>query len=124
MEPQTRSDEIKELLNEITAILRVVSVPQIKNSLETEFKEATQEKKLAYELLQSDRSQGKIVEIVKNTISGARISTGGIANWCMTWERLGLARKERSKEKPSGSYVKCFSLREYGINVHEVRIKE
>ena len=42
MEPQTRDDEIKELLKEITAILRVVNVPQIKNSLETEFKEATQ----------------------------------------------------------------------------------
>lgn len=114
------SDDVKELLREIADVLKVVSIPQIKSSLEGEFAKAKLEKRLAYELLRSDRSQGKIIEIVKNSIPGASISSGGIASWCMTWERLGLARKEGS----GGSYVKCFSLKDFGIEVPEVKIEE
>lgn len=118
------SDEMKELLREIADVLKVVYIPQIKSSLEAEFGNARPEKRLAYDLLQADRSQSKIVEIVKDSITGASISTGSIANWCMAWERLGLARREGGKEKSGSSYVKCFSLRDYDIEVPEVKVKE
>jgi hypothetical protein len=102
---------IIKVLEEILMWTKVGMYPTVERMLQSQFKSARPEERLAFELLDGTRSQKDVVAISKKSIPEAKISPAALSAWVAKWEKLGLVRK-------NGNMVtRLFSLRDFGIDV-------
>lgn len=106
---------VEDLLEQLLAWTRVGMYPVAKQLLFDKFAEARPEERLAYELLDGDRSQKDVLEVCTRSLSDPKISRSGLSSWVSKWEKLGLVQK-------AGSNVKrLFSLEDFGLDVPPVK---
>lgn len=105
------NEQIKNILEEMLVWTKAGMYSSVSSLIMSEFENTRDEKKLAYELLDGDRSQSEIVGICKNEFgSDAQVSTSSLSNWVNSWEKLGLIKKYGI------SVTKNFSLLDFNFN--------
>ena len=107
-------DRVVTLLEELVTWTRIGMYSAAETLLRKQFAESRPEERLAYELLDGNRSQKQVIEICKKSVEGAKISPAAISRWIVKWEKIGLVRRSESGSK------KNFSLPDFGIEVPSV----
>lgn len=106
---KNKMESTESLLKEILIWTKVGMYASVKNLIISEFEEANDEKKVAFELLDGERSQSEIVDYCKDKIPDAKISNASLSIWTKTWEKIGLVERNGSK------ISKNFSLLDFGF---------
>jgi len=109
-ETKTEQDRVVKLLEEILKWIKVTSIPQVKQLLETTL--TTPEQKLAYHY-----STGRPRREIATEIG---VHDRTISEWWNQWIKLGIA--EAKKVRGGGERgIRSFSLEDFGIEIPKIK---
>ena len=103
--------QIASSVEELVKLTRVVSYPSIRQILETALD--TDQKRLAYHLLDGNRTMVEIQQL-------SDINISYISQWGQEWEKIGIVEPSTRK----GRRRKSFDISMFGISVPEVLARE
>ncbi len=108
-------DRMVSLLEEMLVWTKAGMYSSVQQLIKSQFKDARDEEKLAYELLDGKRQQGEIIQICKQVVGPtAIISQPSLSKWSVKWDRLGLVKKDGRK------ITRLFSLADFEIQVPQL----